>query len=435
MDAAPDASETSGVSRRGYLTAVGATAATGLAGCLGSFGGGGGGTVKIGGMYLITGIASVLGKASAAAARTGVDAVNEAGGIDGKDVEIVIRGHGDDPAAQLKSLVQEEKVDALIGLTSSGVALANAEAINQLGVPMTFTDIGTPFSTEYDTDTYPDKASFKKNIFRTNANTATNVYGIAEDANENHSGSRVANIGPGYAYGEQVWSYFKAYSDGMGAGHEYVASEFPSLGATDMTPQINAIMDADPDVVFSGFWAGDAVTFFKQATEQGLFDQVDQVYMTLAMDPTVFSALGSTMPEGIKVAGWYWHSAFDNETNTEFLNKYADHAEDLPAIPSFTGGSAYSAIWMYKKAMEAAGSTKTADVVSELEGIEVSGPRGTWTMNSKSHQANAPSVLGVSSSDDDVPYDGVGLTDNKQVTLTREKAASLLEGSGFPPGL
>ncbi|WP_217493282.1 ABC transporter substrate-binding protein, partial [Haladaptatus sp. W1] len=211
---------------------------------MGGFGGGGDGTVKIGGMYLITGVASVLGKASAAAARTAVDAVNEAGGINGNDVEIVIRGHGDDPAAQLKSLVQEEKIDALIGLTSSGVTLANAEAINQLGVPMTLTDIGTPYITEYDTDKYPDKASFKKNIFRTNANTSTNVYGIAEDANKNHSGSRVANIGPGYAYGEQVWSYFKAYSDGLGSGHEYVASEFPSLGATDMTPQINAILNA-----------------------------------------------------------------------------------------------------------------------------------------------------------------------------------------------
>ncbi|WP_083252722.1 ABC transporter substrate-binding protein [Haladaptatus sp. W1] len=157
--------------------------------------------------------------------------------------------------------------------------------------------------------------------------------------------------------------------------------------------------------------------------------------MTLAMDPTVFSALGSTMPEGVKVAGWYWHSAFDNETNTEFLNKYKEHAKDLPAIPSFTGGSAYSAIWMYKKAMEAAGGTNTSDVVSELEGIEVTGPRGTWKMDPKSHQANAPSVLGVSSSDDDVPYNGLGLSNNKQVTLTREKATSLLDGSGFPPGL
>ncbi len=431
------ASDTSGVSRRGYLAAVGAGTATGLAGCMGIFGGGGGSDkIKIGGMYLITGIASSLGDASAAAARTGVQAVNDAGGINDKDVEIVIRGHGDDPATQLQNLVQEEKVDALIGLTSSGVTLSNAETINQLGVPMTLTDIGTPYITEWDTENYPDKASFKKNIFRTNANTSKNVYGIAEDANKNHSGSRVANIGPGYAYGEQVWSYFKAYSNGLGAGHEYVASEFPSLGATDMTPQINAILDADPDIVFSGFWAGDAVTFFNQAAEQGLFDQVEQVYMTLAMDPNVFKALGSTLPEGVKIAGWYWHSAFDNQANTEFLNKYKEHApEELTTIPSFTGGSAYSAIWMYKKAMEAAGGTKTEDVVSELEGIQMSGPRGSWKIDPKSHQATAPSVLGVTSSDDDVPYDGKGLSSNKQVKLTRDKAASLLEGSGFPPGL
>ncbi|MHB9288658.1 ABC transporter substrate-binding protein [Halobacteriales archaeon Cl-PHB] len=430
-----DASD-SGVSRRGYLAAIGAGTATGLAGCSGIFGGGGGGKVKIGGMYLLSGLASALGNASAAAARAGVQKVNDEGGINGNDVEIVIRDHGDDPAAQLRSLVQEEEVDALIGLTSSGVTLSNAEAINQLGVPMTLTDIGTPYITEYDTDTYPDKAAFKKNIFRTNASTSPNLYGMAQDANENHSGSRVANIGPGYAYGEQVWEYFKAYSDGIGAGHEYVASEFPSLGATDMTPQINAILDADPDIVVSGFWAGDAVTFFTQAQEQGLFDAVDQVYVSLAMGPDVFAAVGNDMPEGVKIGGWYWHSAFDNEENDEFLDIYAEQdLGSLPSIPSFTGGSAYSAIRMYKKAMEAAGGTATEDVVAELEGIEMTGPRGSWTIDPDSHQATAPAVLGVTSSDDDVPYDGLGLSDTKLANPTREEAADLLEGSGFPPGL
>ena len=436
------------VNRRRFLAGAGAAGAAGLAGCLDSItgGGGGGGPIKLAGVYLLSGIAEALGAASAAAAEVAVDVINENGGILGRDVEIQFRDHGENPQQQIRSLVQEENVDAMIGLTSSGVTLASGPTIEQLGVPFTLTDTGTPFITEHDEEThgnyYEDEggtAAGVDNLFRANTNTSITTYGMAKWAMENLDVTRVANIGPDYAYGTQTWDYFKAYSDGLGADYEYVESVFPSLGASDMTPQINQVLSADPDLVFTSFWAGDAVTFVQQATEQGLFEQVDDVFDTIGADPTVFSALGDTMPEGFHYSAWYWHSAYDNENNDNFLSAYADTYEDdsetIP-IPSFTGGSTWASVFIYKQAMEAAGSTNPADVISEMEGLTFAeDPRGSITLDADSHQASAPMVIGETSRDDDVPYDGVGLTNTETYTLDRSTSEDLLSGSDLPPGV
>ncbi|QLD90016.1 ABC transporter substrate-binding protein [Natronomonas salina] len=429
------------VRRRRFLTAAGAGATAAFAGCIG--GNDDEGPITIGGVYLLSGLAEQLGASSRAAAEVAINEINDDGGILDRDVESFFRDHGDDPQSQIRSLVQEENADVMMGLTSSGEALNSGPVIEQLGVPFTLTDIGTPFLTEPDVDTYGDyyadegTAAVVPNLFRTNPNTSTNTYAIAKWIDDNYGSARIANLGPDYAYGQQCWDYFQAYSDGLGAGHEYVGSAFPELGASDMTPQINQVMNADPDLLFTSFWGADVVTFVQQANEQGLFDQVDDVFDTIGADPNGFAALGDNMPEGLHYSGWYWPSAFDNEENTAFLEAYADEYEgsDVIPYPSFTGGSSYSAVYIYKEAMEAAGSTDPDDVVSEMEGMEHTGPHGTFTLDEDSHQATTETVIGETSMDADVPYDGVGLTNTETYSIDRSTAEDLLSGTDLPPGV
>jgi branched-chain amino acid transport system substrate-binding protein len=434
------------IERRKFLTAAGAGATAAVAGCSGLGGGGGSDTIKIGGVYLLSGIASALGAASANAAEVAVEQINENGGIMGQEVEIEVRDHGEDPQAQIRSVAQEYGADVMLGLTSSGVTLGSAPTIESLGMPFTLTDIGTPYITEPDTESYGDyyeaddgRAAFTPNMFRTNSNTSHMTYAIAQFIANEYGAMRVANMGPNYAYGQQCWDYFRAYSEGLGVDHEYVASEFPELGASDMTPQINSVLDADPDLVFTSFWAGDATTFISQAADQGMFEQVDDVFDTIGADPTVYRALGDTTPEGIHMSGWYWPTAYDNENNQAFLDAYAERYSDddtTPNIPGFTGGSTYAAIYMYKKAIEAAGSTNEDDIISELEGITIDNdPRGPTTISPETHQATAPCVIGETSFDVDVPYDGAGLANTQTYTLSREESLELLEGSGLGPGI
>ena len=436
-----DGSSGGRVNRRSFLAAAGTGTAVALAGCSG----GGGDTVNIGGIYLLSGVAQALGTSSRNAAEAAVDDINENGGINGQDVEITIKDHGENPAQTIRSLVQEDNSDVLIGITSSGVGLSTAPTIESLGVPFIATDIGTPYLTEFDTEAYGDyyssadgTAALKPNIFRSTANTSHMTYGIAKYVADNYGAMRVANMGPDYAYGEQCWEYFKAYSEGLGVDHDYVASEFPSLEANDMTPQINSVLNNDPDLVFTSFWAGDATTFISQAAEQGLFDEVEDVFDTIGADPTVFSALGDTTPEGIHMSGWYWPTAYDNEHNQAFLEKYESMYSDanVPSIPGFTGGQTWGAVQTYKQVIESVGSLDSDDIVSELEGFTFEeDPRGPVTFDADSHQAQAPVTLGTTSFDADVPYDGAGLVDIQKYTITREESLELLDGSGLGPGM
>ena len=459
-----DGSDTGGlgtVDRRKFLTVAGAGATAALAGCAGNGDGGDGGgdggggePIRIGGMYLLSGLAEQLGASSAAAAELAADVINEEGGINGRDVQIEIRDHGDNPQAQMRSLVQEFGADVMIGLTSSGVTLNSGPTIEQLGVPFTLTDIGTPYITEHDTETYGDfyegdgRAAGLPNLFRTNSMTAHMTYGIAQYTVDNYDdGLRIANMGPDYAYGQQCWAYYQAYLDGLGFDYEVVASEFPSLGAGDMTPQITTVQNADPDIMFTSFWAGDTVTFTSQAAEQGLFEEVDDAFDTIGADPVNFNSLGGTMPEGVHYSGWYWPGAYGTEADQNFIDAFVDADEDddeILAYPPFTGGSAWAAIQIYKEAIEAAGSTEADDVISQMEGYTFEDdPRGTITLDETSHQANASVVIGESSFDADVPYDGVGQTNIETYSIERSEAEDLLEGSAgllggqndLPPGM
>jgi len=448
-DAEGESDTTFPVSRRGVLSAAGAGATMSLAGCSMLGGGGGSDTIKIGGVYLLSGLAEALGAGSAAAAKLAVKDINDNGGINGKDVEIQVRDHGKDPQGQMRSLVQEWGADAMIGLTSSGVTLNSGPTIEQLGVPFTLTDIGTPYVTEHDTDKYGDyyngdgKAAGVPNLFRTNSNTSHMTYAIAKFISENYGGSgtlRIANIGPDYAYGQQCWTYVQAYLDGLGVDYEVVASEFPELGASNMTPQINSVLSGDPDLVFTSFWAGDTVTFTSQAAEQGLFEQVDDVFDTIGADPTNFAALGDTMPEGVHYSGWYWPGSYGTEADQNFIdmykNEYEGSSEVSVAYPTFTGGSTWAAVKIYKAVMESTGGTNSDDLISEMEGFTYEeDPRGSVTIDPDSHQASASCVIGTSSRDVDVPYDGVGQANPKTYKLDRSTALDLLEGSGLPPGM
>ena len=62
-------------------------------------------------------------------------------------------------------------------------------------------------------------------------------------------------------------------------------------------------------------------------------------------------------------------------------------------------------------------------------------PRGSITLDPDSHQANASVVIGESSQDAEVPYEGAGMVNTEEYQISRDEALDLLEGSGLPPGM
>jgi len=85
------------------------------------------GTVKVGAIFAVTGPASFLGGPEARSAEMVVEQINKAGGINGDTIELIIKdtaGSSEKAVSFAKQLIEEEKVVAIIGPSTSGESMA-----------------------------------------------------------------------------------------------------------------------------------------------------------------------------------------------------------------------------------------------------------------------------------------------------------------------
>jgi branched-chain amino acid transport system substrate-binding protein len=83
--------------------------------------------IKIGAIFAITGPAANLGEPEAKTAEMCVERLNAAGGISGHKVQLIVKDSGSTPdkaVSLTKQLIEEEKVLAIIGPSTSGEAMA-----------------------------------------------------------------------------------------------------------------------------------------------------------------------------------------------------------------------------------------------------------------------------------------------------------------------
>lgn len=85
-----------------------------------------GNTIKVGAILAVTGPASFLGAPEAKTIKMVIDEVNEKGGINGKKLELVLKDSGGSPEKAIsfaKQLIEEEKVFAILGPSTSGATM------------------------------------------------------------------------------------------------------------------------------------------------------------------------------------------------------------------------------------------------------------------------------------------------------------------------
>jgi branched-chain amino acid transport system substrate-binding protein len=85
------------------------------------------GTIKVGAIFAVTGPASFLGGPEARSAEMVVEKINKAGGINGDTIQLIIKdsaGSSEKAVSFAKQLIEEEKVVAIIGPSTSGESMA-----------------------------------------------------------------------------------------------------------------------------------------------------------------------------------------------------------------------------------------------------------------------------------------------------------------------
>ena len=166
-----------------------------------------------------------------------IDAVNEAGGVLGSDVELVIADEGSSAvtaASAIESLV-EDGVDAIIGPTSSNNAIGALDEAVTAGV-VTCSATATAIAL----DDYPDDELF----FRSIATDSLQAIAIAGEAQATGAGN-VAIVHTDDAYGRP---YADAVADALGGSISIETIPVPVDG-DDLTEELDVIATTGPQVV------------------------------------------------------------------------------------------------------------------------------------------------------------------------------------------
>src|SRR5438309_11941637 len=334
---------------------------------------------KTGHMTFFTGPAAVLGEPSYKGHMLAAEEINAQGGLLGKrKIETLKADEAAGTDANVKELRRmklSENIDCFTGVISSGNTPALGPVAEELRVLTLFNDGCTDFL--FDKAVPNPKYTFRV----TNIQSADGVTAAIGAATHWPKVRRIASLQPDYSYGRNVFEHFVLALGKLLPGIEVVSESWPKLGTTDFTSHITKILSTKPDLLIAGVWGGDYVAFYKQALRYGLFDKM-KVATTLAFGGYPH-AIGKDHPDGV-LAGvhanyhFLYPSAERWPINKSFVERYHKRWKEYP---SFESDGAYTALYLYKQAVEKAnqlvgGWPDDEAIIAMLEGTGIDAPGG-----------------------------------------------------------
>lgn len=364
--------------RRSFLKLVGSTgAAIGLAGCSGDGGDGGGsdgggsggdggdggsdgGTTDggsgesftLGTLAPQSGGFSASGPSVVQGDELAVSHANENGGVNGQDVEMVVRDTETDPNAGVRAareLIQQEDVDALSGAVNSSVGLAIASMANDNETPY-IGGIGAAAIVNEDCRPY---------VYTNNPSTYMVAGGTIPYLIDEEGSSSIYCITADYAWGQTIQ---ETYQDVIpNSGGSIAGTSFAPFGANDFSSQISQAIDSDADTLLMTLWGQDQVKCVNQLLQfdpHEEFDNIAMAWNSIALNRSMDSV------EGIFAGGpYYW--GVDSEQNQTFVDSYESEYDEKPPMAS---GMQYGSTTSLLDAANEAPSLSADDVATALEG-------------------------------------------------------------------
>lgn len=328
------------------------------------------GTIKFGTLGPLSGEIAVYGVAVKNGEELAIKEINAAGGILGRDVELISYDNEGDSTKSItlfNRLVDQDNIDALIGPTFSGTSNVINAMANEIKMPMlTPTGTNAAVTIGYDyvyracfIDPYQGKVAAKFATDNLGAKTAVVFRNISVDYSMGLADNFVTAF-PGVILADE------GYSD--------EDNDFKAI--------ITKISAMNPDVIFIPDYKNKVGLIAKQLSEAG-------VEATL---------LGGDGWDGVHedYAEYVNNNYFTNHYTTDddsaviqdFIEKYeAEYGE----TPNALAALAYDAAMIMAAAMEAAGSTDSEKVKEALDATDYAGVTGhiTFDENGDTYQKEA----------------------------------------------
>ena len=314
--------------------------------------------IKIGMHDPLTGTYAAEGDSEARGARMALAEVNAKGGILGRQVELVIEDEGANAgiaAQKAHKLIEQDKVDFLMGAVSSATALSVTQVAHDKGmlymVTGGHTDPVTGTGCHWTT-------------FRICTTTYMLAAGLASTLYKKFGGKWYF-ITPDYAFGHTLQGSYAKLLTAMGG--KVLGNSLSPLGTTDYSSYLIKAQQSKPDVLVLLVDGQDLVNCMKQAAQFGLTKKFPIGGGLSELE--VLRALPKEAKLGWWTLEWYW-----NQPNTPHVKDWV--AAYQKANPDGTWPSArtwfgYAGLHSIAMGANAAKSKEAVKVAKALEGLEL----------------------------------------------------------------
>lgn len=329
-------------------------------------------TVKVGILHSATGTMAISETGSIQAEKLAIEQINAMGGILGRKIEVIQEdGASDWPtfAEKAKKLLASDKVAAVMGCWTS--------ASRKAALPVFEKENGLLFY-----PTFYEGLEQSKNVFYTGQEATQQILAGLDWIAKEKKAKTFYLIGSDYIWPRTSMKiarkHIEQHLHGSVVGEEYIA-----LGDTQFGSVINKIKLKKPDVIYAAVVGGSNVAWFKQLNAAGL-NSGKQTMLTISVTEDEVLGIGGENLAGFYSAMKYFQS-LDTPTNKAFVAAFKKKWGDKSVIGDVTQ-AAYLGPWLYKAAVERAGSFDVDKVQAALPGyVFKDAPEGPVTVEKNHH--------------------------------------------------
>ncbi len=329
-------------------------------------------TVTVGQLHSATGTMAISETGSIQAERLAIEQINAAGGILGRQIKVVQEdGASDWPtfAEKARKLLVGDKVAAVFGCWTS----ASRKAV----LPVFEKENGLLYY-----PTFYEGLEQSKNVIYTGQEATQQILASLDWIAKTKGAKTFYLIGSDYIWPRTSMKIARKHIENVLKG-EVVGEDYYPLGNTQFGSLINKVKLKKPDVVFAAVVGGSNVAFYKQMKAAGV-TSAKQTLLTLSVTEDELLGIGGENMAGFFASMKYFQS-LDNPNNAAFVAAFKARYGKDSVIGDVTQ-AAYLGPWLWKAAVEKAGSFDVDKVAAASPGIELNtAPEGYVKVHENHH--------------------------------------------------
>ncbi|WP_424965198.1 urea ABC transporter substrate-binding protein [Dinoroseobacter sp. S375] len=332
-------------------------------------------TVTIGILHSVTGTMAISETGSVQAEKLAIEQINAQGGILGRKIEYIQEdGASDWPtfAEKARKLLVNDKVASVMGCWTSASRKAVLPVFEQHNGFLYY-------------PTFYEGLEQSPNVIYTGQEATQQIIAGLDWVSETKGAKTFYLLGSDYIWPRTSNKIARKHIENFLEGSKVVGEEYYPLGHTQFNSVINKIRLRKPDVIYAIVVGGSNVAFYKQLKAAGIDPAGESpLVLTISVTEDEIRGIGGENIEGTYACMKYFQS-LENENNLDFVRAFKEMWGEDMVIGDVTQ-AAYLGPWLWKAAVEKAGSFDVNKVREASPGIELTtAPEGYVKVHENHH--------------------------------------------------